>query len=183
MCDRAIEMIKYFLVIIPIFILLVPNVYASGPRLDYDERYEDVPGAPECWVDGYDAGFAQKYDENRANECKDIPGDQYNASWKYGCIDSGLTKIDCDQIKDDPQDLEHEALQEENRRKCYDDGFEDGLNDNSFNKNTDSGCSEYSNMYEIGFMTGCRSIEDNTYDSCQLTIKGHEAYCPNRPAC
>jgi hypothetical protein len=38
-----------------------------------------------------DTGFAQKYDEKRANECKDIPGDQYNASWKYGCIVSGLT--------------------------------------------------------------------------------------------
>ena len=39
------------------------NVYAGGPRLDWDQRYEDVPGASECWVDGYDAGFAQKYDE------------------------------------------------------------------------------------------------------------------------
>ena len=50
---------------------------------------------PECWVDGYDAGFAGKYDKDRANECADIPGDQYNASWSYGCIDSGLTEADC----------------------------------------------------------------------------------------
>jgi len=41
--------------------LIVSNVYAGGPRLDYSETYEDVPGAPECWVDGYDAGFAGKY--------------------------------------------------------------------------------------------------------------------------
>ena len=85
-------MIKYILAIIPIVIFLVPNVFASGPRMDYDERYEDIPGAPECWVDGYDAGFAGKYNIDRANECKDIPGDQYNASWEYGCADSGLTK-------------------------------------------------------------------------------------------
>jgi len=29
--------------------------------------------------DGCDAGFAGKYDKDRAQECKDIPGDQYNA--------------------------------------------------------------------------------------------------------
>jgi hypothetical protein len=96
---------------------------------------------------------------NNNIECKDIPGDQYNASWKYGCIDSGLTKIDCDQIKDDPQDLEHEALQEENRRNCYDDGYEDGKNSNSFNNDRDSGCSEYGSAYEVGFSVGCQSVE------------------------
>ena len=174
-------MIKYFLVIIAIFILLVSNVYASGPRLDYDERYEDVPGAPACWVDGYDAGFAQKYDKDRPDECNDIPGDQYNASWKYGCIDSGLTKIDCNQIKDNPVSLEHEALQEENRRNCYDDGYEDGKNSNSFNNDRDSGCSEYGSAYEDGFSVGCQSVEGNTNDSCKLTIEGHESYCPNNP--
>lgn len=26
------------------------NVYAGGPRLDWDERYEDILGAQECWV-------------------------------------------------------------------------------------------------------------------------------------
>jgi len=44
--------------------------YAGGPRLDYDEAYTDVPGAPECWVDGYDAGFAGKYDQDRAKNVK-----------------------------------------------------------------------------------------------------------------
>ncbi|MGB7883418.1 MAG: hypothetical protein WBL44_11870, partial [Nitrososphaeraceae archaeon] len=69
---------QLLLVIIPLLsVATIANVYASGPRLDYDERYEDVPGAPECWVDGYDAGFAQKYDKDRADECADIPGDQY----------------------------------------------------------------------------------------------------------
>ena len=179
--DRAIEMIKYFLVIIPIFIVLVPNVYASGPRLDYDERYEDVPGAPECWVDGYDSGFAQKYDKDRADECNDIPGDQYKASWKYGCMDSGLTKIDCNQIKDNPVSLEHESLQEENRRSCYDKGFEDGNSSVAFNKDRDHGCSEYSDSYRYGFKVGCVLVEGNTDDSCELTIKGHATYCPFNP--
>jgi hypothetical protein len=44
-----------FVLITTIFVLMpmpitISNVNAGGPRLDYDERYEDVPGAPECWV-------------------------------------------------------------------------------------------------------------------------------------
>jgi len=39
--------------------------------------------------DGCDAGFAGKYDKDRAQEYKDIPGDQYNASWGYGCKGAG----------------------------------------------------------------------------------------------
>ena len=96
--------------------ITISHVNAGGPRLDYDERYEDVPGAPECWVDGYDAGFAGDYDRNRADECKDIPGDQYNRSWPYGCKDGGLTEGECNEIKSDPDDnINHESLQEENR--------------------------------------------------------------------
>ena len=170
------------LAIIPLLMIAtITNVYASGPRLDYDERYEDVPGAPECWVDGYDAGFAQKYDKDRADECNDIPGDQYNASWGYGCIDSGLTKIECNQIKDNPVSLEHESIQDENRRNCYDDGFKDGQNNSLFDKDRDHGCSEYSDSYRYGFKVGCVLVEGNTDDSCDLTIEGHERYCPHRP--
>jgi hypothetical protein len=162
--------------------LLMPDVFGSGARMDWSDHYDDYEGAPECWVDGYDAGFAGKYDEDRANECANIPGDQYNASWGYGCIDSGLTEADCNDIKDNPQDIEnHKQLQEENRRACYDDGYEDGRNNNSFNKDRDSGYSEYSSSYESGFSAGCQSVEGNTYDSCQLIIQGHENYCPNNP--
>ena len=76
--------VKLLLSLVLLFPLLmvvtISNVYASGPRLDYDQAFENVPGAPECWIDGYDAGFVQKYDKDRADECKDNPGDQYNAS-------------------------------------------------------------------------------------------------------
>jgi len=147
----------------------IPSAYAGGPRLDYDERYEDVPGAPECWVDGYDAGFADKYDEDRAKECADIPGDQYNASWGYGCIDSGLAEADCNNIKDNPQDIEnHAALQEENRRGCYDDGLEDGQN-NPYDHERGRGCDDYSGSYYNGFIAGCISAE-NTRETCESFI-------------
>lgn len=163
--------------------LIVPNyntVFGGGPRLDWDERYEDIPGAPECWVDGYDAGFANVFDDDRDGECKD-KGDQYSASWKWGCIDSGLTEPECNGIKNNPEDIDHESLEEENRRNCYDDGFQDGENSNSFNDDRDHACSEYGSAYESGFKAGCESIEGNTDDSCELTIKGHKSYCPDNP--
>ncbi|MGH9982586.1 MAG: hypothetical protein ACRD8W_01360 [Nitrososphaeraceae archaeon] len=156
------------LAIIPLLIVVtISNVYASGPRLDYDERYVDVPGAPECWVDGYDAGFAGKYDEDRANECADIPGDQYNASWGYGCIDSGLTTQDCDDIKENENDDlgDHEQLKEENTQDCYDDGYEDGQN-NPFDQDRNSKCREYGySTYYDGFIAGCEAA-GNTKETC-----------------
>ena len=45
----------------------ISNVYAGGPRLDYPDDATDE-GA-DCWVDGYDAGFAGKYDKARADRC------------------------------------------------------------------------------------------------------------------
>ena len=68
----------FFSLIIPVLMLLVPNVYAGGPRHDSDEKYNHIPGAGQCWVDGFDAGFAGKYDIGRAEDCEDR-GDQYNA--------------------------------------------------------------------------------------------------------
>jgi hypothetical protein len=167
-------------IILLLMVTTISNVYASGPRLDYDERYEDVPGAPECWVDGYDAGFAGKYIEDRANECADIPGDQYNASWKYGCKDAGYMPNECEGFKNNPVDIEdHEALQQENAQNCWNDGYEDGKADNPINKDRDSGCGEYTPDYRSGYNSGC--IIDSTEDTCELLIKGHKSYCPWHP--
>jgi hypothetical protein len=78
----------------------------------------------------------------------------------------GLTEGECNDIKSDPDDnVNHESLQEQNRRNCYDDGFEEGKNSNSFNKNRDSACSEYGSAYEGGFSAGCQSVEGNTNDA------------------
>jgi len=106
--------------------------------------------------------------------------DEYNRSWRYACIDGGLTKIDCDQIKDDPVDVQdHEALQQENAQNCWNDGFEDGKADNPFNKDRDHGCDEYNPDYEQGYNSGC--IIDDTDNTCQLKIRGEEGYCPFHP--
>jgi hypothetical protein len=137
----------------------IPHVYGGGPRLDYDEAYADVPGAPECWVDGYDAGFANKYDEDR--------------SWPYGCIDSGLTELECNNVKNnsDNANINHESLQEENRRNCYDDGYEDGKN-NPFDQDRNQGCSDYGRAYYNGFIDGCLSVEGNTRETCEAFTDG-----------
>lgn len=154
------------LAIIPVLMVLVPNVYAGGPRLDWSEDYEDIPGATDCWVDGFDAGFAGKYDKDRAQECNDIPGDQYNASWIYGCKDAGYIEDECNDIKNDSDDnVNHESLQEENRRDCYDDGYEDGRN-NPFDQERNQGCNEYSRSYYNGFLAGCESA-GNTKETCE----------------
>jgi hypothetical protein len=101
-----------FLSLMLLLIIPTANVYAGGPRHDYDDRYSHIPRAPECWTDGYDAGFANKYDEDRDGECEN-KGDQYNVGFGYGCIDSGQTKDECEDIKNDPTDLEsHKQLQE-----------------------------------------------------------------------
>ena len=159
---------QLLLAIIPLLMVAtISNVYASGPRLDYDERSVDVPGAPECWVDGYDAGFAGVYDKDRANECNNIPGDQYNRSWPYGCKDRGLTEGECNDIKNDlDDDVNHESLQEQNRRDCYDDGYEDGL-DHPYDHERGNACNEYGRAYHNGFINGCVTVKGNTEEICE----------------
>jgi hypothetical protein len=79
--------ISIIVVIMMILTMSTASVFAGGPRLDYpDDATEE--GA-DCWVDGYDAGFAGKYDKNRANECKDKGEDNYNSVWGYSCKDVG----------------------------------------------------------------------------------------------
>ena len=68
-------------------IATITNVYASGPRLDYSN--DDTEEGAYCWVDGFDAGFAGKYDKNRAKECLENGQDEYNASWGFACTNGG----------------------------------------------------------------------------------------------
>jgi hypothetical protein len=168
------------LAIIPLLVLATTlNVYAGGPRMDYPE--DATEEGAYCWVDGYDAGFAGKYDKDRAIECVILADDEYNRSWKYACKDAGYMPNECQYFKSHPEDLEHAGLYEENRRHCYDVGYAEGKNSTSFNKKEDGACSEFNNSYEHGFSAGCQSIEGNTDDSCELKIKGYKVYCPNNP--
>ena len=51
------------------------------------------------------AGFAKKYDKDKANECKDKGDDNYNSSWGYACRDAGYMPDECDDFKYNPSNL------------------------------------------------------------------------------
>jgi hypothetical protein len=102
----------------------------------------------DCWVDGYDAGFAGKYGIVRVDECKDNGEDNYNDSWSYACRDAGYMQDECDSFKNNPVDIEdHGALQQENAQNCWNNGYEDAKADIPFNEDRDSGCDEYTPDY------------------------------------
>jgi hypothetical protein len=153
------------IIIVTLLVVLTttPSVYAGGPRLDYHDATKE--GA-DCWINGYDAGFAGKYDKNRADECKEIGEDQYNEVWSYGCRDAGYMIDECESLKNNPVDTVNPySLEEENRRTCYDDGYEDGGTD-AYDRERESRCSEFGDPYIEGFMAACQFA--NTSDFCYL---------------
>jgi hypothetical protein len=152
--------------------------FAGGPRGDSPE--DSTREGVNCWVDGFDAGFAGKYDQERANECQNQEGDEYNSVWGHGCDYTTYTEDKCAGFKNNPVNIEdHESLSQENAQNCWNDGYEDGKADNPFNKDRASGCDEYTPDYEGGYNSGC--IIDTTEASCELLIKGEKNYCPWHP--
>jgi hypothetical protein len=168
-----------FLAIVPIFLLLVPNVSATGVRHDWldDATAEEV----ECWTNGYDSGFAGKYDNDRARECLD-DDDNYNKTWAIGCKDSQRTEAECGKLINNPVEIEDfEALKSENDRTCYDTGIEDGKA-STYNEDRDKGCYEFDDIsrgYIGGFQFGCET--HTTESSCELMYEEKQYYCPNHP--
>jgi hypothetical protein len=153
-----------FTTIVTVFVvsMTTASVYAGGPRLDYPD--DATAEGADCWVNGYDAGFAGKYDKDRADECKENGEDNYNDSWSYACKDAGYMIDECEDFKINPvNDVNPNSLEEENRRNCYDDGYEDG-NNNAYDNERRYRCSEFGNPYGEGFMSACQS--GNTYDFC-----------------
>lgn len=76
-----------------------PAIFASGPERDYDEAYEDVPGAPECWYDGYEDGQDNPFNHDRNKECID-KGNQYYRAFIHGCMAADNTKEICEKFTD-----------------------------------------------------------------------------------
>jgi hypothetical protein len=110
----------------------VSNVPASGIRADSgdDATLEES----ECWVNGYDSGFAGKYDSDRARECIEH-SDNYNQMWTKGCEDAFRTEEEFGVLINNPVEIEDfEVLKAENDRTCYDTGNEDGKADELFNE-------------------------------------------------
>jgi hypothetical protein len=95
----------YNIVIFPILFVVVmissvQYTYAAGPEHDYDEAYRDVPGAAECWSDGYRDGQDNPFDHERNDECK-AKGNQYYRAFIVGCGDvEGNTRESCESATD-----------------------------------------------------------------------------------
>lgn len=156
----------------------MPYVYAGGPRLDYGDDVTEE--AADCWVQGYDSGFAGKYDSDRAKECLDNEDDAYNRSWDYACRDGGFNENQCANFINNSVEIDdYEALYQENGSNCYDDGRKDGQAHSPYNEDRSKGCGEYNPDYEQGYKSGC--ITDMTDNSCELVIRGEEGYCPFHP--
>ena len=168
-----------FLVIIPMLaITTTANVYAGGPRFDYPD-----PGTQEeadCWIDGYESGFGEKYDNERASDCYENGDDAYNESWDFACMDTTRTEKECNDIRNNPvQVQDYGELVKEIDLACRNDGYEDGKADRPFNKDRDKGCDEFGDQYGDAYKAACES--HNTESTCALIIRGEKAYCPDHP--
>lgn len=102
-----------FLAAISVLMLLVPLVWGSGARMDWSDKYDDIAGAPECWVDGYDDGQDNPFSQDKHKECLfDVEqsdselccnGRPYYEGFMYGCMDAGNTQETCDRFTDWPK--------------------------------------------------------------------------------
>jgi len=156
------------------------SVFATGIR--YDSAEGSTVEEADCWVNGYDSGFAGKYDKDRAKECIDHD-DNYNETWAIGCKDSLRTEKECGELINNPVEIEdYKTLKGENNYACYHAGREDGEAGKPFNEERDDGCYEFddnSGGYEGGYQGGC---ETHTVEStCELLYEEKQYYCPNHP--
>jgi hypothetical protein len=167
-------------IVMTLLISSVSNVFASGIRADSgdDATLEESV----CWVNGYDSGFAGKYDSDRARECIEH-SDNYNQMWAYGCEDAFHSEEECSEIMNNPVEIEDfEALENENDRTCYDAGRDDGEAGEPLNENRRHGCQEFDGIgggYRGGYQSGCET--HSTEESCELLVSGEENYCPRHP--
>jgi hypothetical protein len=175
---------QLLLAIIPLLLVTatITNVYASGIRGDSGGDATDKEHR--CWVNGYDSGFAGKYDKDRANECREHE-DVYNYNWTWdkGCEDSTRTEAECNELINNPVEIDDfKALKGENDRACYDAGQEDGKAYRPFNEEREDGCYEFNDIgggYEGGYQFGCE--QHTTESTCELMYEEKKYYCPDHP--
>jgi hypothetical protein len=101
----------YGIFLILTLLLLIPYAYAGGAREDWSDKYTSIPGAPECWVDGYDDGldnpFSQKkhkkciFDVEKSNSELCCNGKPYYEGFMYGCMDARNTEETCERFTDE----------------------------------------------------------------------------------
>jgi hypothetical protein len=78
--------------------VLSQQAYAGGARNNYPTDATDDEA--DCWVEGFDDGFAGKCDKDRGSECEKIGHDNYDYLWNIGCRDAGFHPRECEDIRD-----------------------------------------------------------------------------------
>lgn len=92
-------------IIIAISVVMVfftsTGVFATSlDENDIPDRYKDLPGSHECWIDGYNDGVTDSWDRDRNFECYKITGgfDVYRTALQEGCYDGGYPEEYCLEI-------------------------------------------------------------------------------------
>lgn len=166
------------LVLVALVAVGIPNVYTGGPRGDSPENASEE--VYDCWANGFDSGFAGKYDSDRASWCYENGDDAYNDVWDVGCKYGSHIEEECNDIRNNPVEIEDfSKLVGENNRSCYNAGFEDGETGKPFNKDRNSYCNEYDRRYEAGYQNGCET--HTAESSCELLYKDKRFYCRDHP--
>lgn len=87
----------FILVIVPVLMLIIPNVYASSSNVDVD-KWEKT-----CYESGIRDGNDRPFSDSAYEECGDF-GDgaqKYYKGFIDGCIDAGNTKDTCETFTDE----------------------------------------------------------------------------------
>jgi hypothetical protein len=132
-------------IVITLLISSVSNIFARGPRGDGPE--DSTLEADACWANGYDSGFAEKFDKDRNDECQgegEEGENYYNFGWAVGCEDghhnttrtiTGRSVWECIKIMNNPVEIEdYEALEQEIILDCRLDGEQDYKDGKPFHK-------------------------------------------------
>jgi hypothetical protein len=77
-----------------ILTISVNSAIATGAESDSDDRFDNIPGAGDCWQDGYNDGQNGPFSQSRNDGCTD-KRNQYYAGFVQGCKDAGNTEDVC----------------------------------------------------------------------------------------
>lgn len=174
-------------IVITLLINSASNVFAGGPRGDGPE--DSTPEADACWINGYDSGFAGKFDKDRNDECQN-EGEEgenyYTFAWAIGCEDgdhnttrttTGRSVWECVKIMNNPVEIDdYEPLIQEIISNCRLDGEHDFKEGEPFDKERSFGCNEFGRHYEEAYKSIC--LQNNTEGHCMILIREEKNYCP-----
>ncbi|MGA9935661.1 MAG: hypothetical protein WBL44_00485 [Nitrososphaeraceae archaeon] len=139
-----------FLGLFPVFMLLVPNAYASFNPNNSRDRVDCDSNGDHSWCNGGRGRDGLPFCD------LNIPAE--------GCYDREDNSEDyCEEYSQ--SDLEF-CMDVEKAVTCYNEGYDDGQN-HPFNQRTYEECGDIGFHYENAFIEGCMPIEGNAKETCE----------------